>query len=59
MEREYLFETFKSESQSFDRDFTGFLNGKSSEHWKVEHCSFCHDNDGSRLWASCLFKSTK
>lgn len=59
MEREYLFETFNAPSNTFDEDFTGFLNGKRSENWKVEQCSFCHDNDQKKLWASCLFKAGK
>ncbi len=57
MEDRYHFETFSSESGSFDHDFTGFLNGKYGEGWKVKNCSYCHDSTGGRTWASCIFKS--
>ncbi len=54
-QNEYLFETFNAESSSFDSDFTNYLNKKQGENWSVKNCSFCHGNDGKRLWASCLF----
>ncbi len=56
MEKGYLFETFSSDSASFDREFTDFLNGKETDRWEVKECSYCHDTMGSRMHASCLFK---
>ena len=56
MESQYLFETFNSDSGSFDQDFTSYLNAKRQEAWKVKNCTYCHDQDTKRLWASCLFK---
>jgi hypothetical protein len=56
MENKYLHETFHSGSSDFDQRFTQFLNDKHNENWKVKHCSYCHDSNGSEMWASCLFK---
>jgi hypothetical protein len=55
MEDKYMFETFKADAGSFDREFSGFLNAKSSE-WKVKSCSYCHDDVGKKTYASCIFK---
>ena len=55
MEDKYMFETFNADASSFDREFTNFLNGKSSE-WKVQSCSYCHDDLGKKTYASCIFK---
>ena len=55
MEDKYMFETFKADAGSFDREFSGFLNGKSRE-WKVKSCSYCHDDVGQKTYASCIFK---
>ena len=56
MKDHYLYETFSAESGSFDNSFTDYLNEKSSAHWHVKHCSYCHDTDGSKMFASCLFE---
>ncbi|MGA2404763.1 MAG: hypothetical protein ABSG91_24190 [Syntrophobacteraceae bacterium] len=56
MEDDYKFETFKADAGSFDREFTSFLNSKSSESWKVKSCSYCHDDVGKKTYASCIFK---
>ena len=53
---EYIFETFKADASSFDRDFTDFLNGKSRESLKVKSCSYCHDDATKKTYASCIFK---
>ncbi|MDR3567424.1 MAG: hypothetical protein P4L43_05280 [Syntrophobacteraceae bacterium] len=55
MEDTYMFETFKADAGSFDREFTSFLNGKSGD-WKVKSCSYCHDDVGRKTYASCIFK---
>ncbi len=52
----YLFESFGASSADFDQEFTDFLNRKYKESLKVEQCSFCHDPDAKKMWASCLFK---
>jgi hypothetical protein len=56
MKEEYKFETFKADAVSFDREFTDFLNGKSSESWNVESCSYCHDDMAKKTYASCIFR---
>ena len=56
MEKKYLFETFGAASSGFDSEFTGYLNAKREDHWKVKSCSYCHDPDNGKMWASCLFK---
>jgi hypothetical protein len=56
MSDEYKFETFKGDSSTFDREFTSFLNSKSSESWKVKSCSYCHDDAAKTTYASCIFK---
>jgi hypothetical protein len=56
MEDDYKFETFNADASSFDREFTKFLNSRSSESWKVKSCSYCHDEGGKKLYASCIFK---
>jgi hypothetical protein len=56
MSEAYKFETFKSDSSSFDREFTNFLNHKRSESWKVKSCSYCHDDAAKQTYASCIFK---
>jgi hypothetical protein len=56
MEGDYKFETFSADASSFDREFTDFLNSKSSQFWKVQSCSYCHDEGGKKLYASCIFK---
>jgi hypothetical protein len=58
MKDEYIFETFKADASSFDREFTGFLNKKFSESWKVKSCSYCHDGAAGKTYASCIFKRT-
>lgn len=59
MEDRYKFETFSADSGSFDHDFSSFLNSRLSDSWKVKSCSYCHDNDMKKLWASCIFKRCK
>ncbi len=56
MEAQYKFETFTADAASFDQDFSNFLNTNSSQSWKVKTCSYCHDNDFKKMWASCIFK---
>ncbi len=56
MEDEYKFETFSSDASSFDQDFTGYLNMQQSNSWKVKTCSYCHDTDLKKTYASCIFK---
>jgi hypothetical protein len=56
MEKRYLFETFSSDSGSFDGEFTNFLNSKKMERWEVKECSYCHDTLGRKMYASCLFR---
>ncbi len=56
MEDKYLYESFCSGVKSFDQDFTNYLNSKSMGHWKMKNCSFCHDTEGGKMCASCLFK---
>ncbi len=56
MDDRYLFETFGADPGIFDRDFTGFLNGKRRDGWKVKECSYCHGGEGEKTYASCLFK---
>ncbi len=56
MEEDYKFETFQAEASSFDREFTSFLNSKSRDSWKVESCSYCHDDMTKKTYASCIFK---
>ncbi|MFZ2446753.1 MAG: hypothetical protein WAW37_10375 [Syntrophobacteraceae bacterium] len=56
MEDQYKFETFSSGSDTFDQDFTSFLNSKASDFWKVKNCTYCHDNEGKKIYASCIFK---
>ncbi|WP_041439858.1 hypothetical protein [Syntrophobacter fumaroxidans] len=55
MEGKYLFESFSADVSAFDTEFTGFLNGKYGDGWKVKGCTYCH-NDG-KTYASCLFKN--
>lgn len=55
MEDKYKFETFSAESANFDQEFSNFLNSKADS-WKVKTCSYCHDNDMKKLYASCIFK---
>jgi len=54
MEKRYLFETFSSNSGSFDHEFTDFLNTKEMDSWEVQECSTL----GSKMYASCLFRRT-
>ncbi len=56
MENEYKFETFKASADSFDQEFTSFLNSKSKESWHVKSCSYCHDDGAKKTYASCIFK---
>ncbi len=58
MEGKYLYDSFNSKSRLFDKNFTEYLNKKRSDHWKVKDCSFCHDMDNEKMWASCIFKRT-
>ena len=53
---DYKFETFKADANSFDREFTNFLNSKSSEAFEVQSCSYCHDDMAKKTYASCIFK---
>lgn len=59
MEDQYKFETFSADSASFDQEFSGFLNSKLNEAWKVKTCSYCHDNDMKKLYASYIFKKAR
>ncbi len=40
MEKRYLFETFNSDSGSFDHEFTDFLNTIETDRWEVQECSY-------------------
>lgn len=55
MEDKYRFETFSADASSFDTEFSGFLNSKYGEGWKVKSCTYCHD--AGKTFASCLFKN--
>jgi hypothetical protein len=50
----YHFETFESDSSSFDSEFSSFLNSKYSSGLKYKECQFDCVND--RRQAYCLFK---
>ncbi len=56
MEHEYHFETFAGDGLAFDTAFTDFLNRKRAEGWKVKDCYVCRGGEGSRTYASCIFK---
>lgn len=56
MEGKYFYDSFNSKSQSFDKNFTKYLNKMHADHWKVKDCSFCHDPENEKMWASCIFK---
>ncbi len=56
MEDQYKFETFSSGSDSFDQDFTNYLNSKGNDSWKVKNCTYCHDNEMKKIYASRIFK---
>lgn len=52
----YLYETFTAQAGEFDGKFTDYLNQKSVDQWKVKDCSYCHDTENQKTYASCLFK---
>jgi hypothetical protein len=56
MEKKYNYESFNAEKGNFDREFTEYLNQKRVDHWKVKDCTYCHDTEHDRMWASCIFK---
>jgi hypothetical protein len=56
MEEKYLYDSFNSKSRLFDKNFTDYLNKKRSDQWKVKDCSFCHDTENEKMWASCIFE---
>jgi hypothetical protein len=56
MEEHYKSETFSADGDSFDREFSNFLNSKWNESWNVESCSYCHDDMAKKTYASCIFK---
>jgi hypothetical protein len=54
MKNRYLYESFSSNRSGFDERFTGYLNDKYSDDWKVKDCTF--HQEGDEKTASCMFK---
>jgi hypothetical protein len=54
MSDRYAYESFSSESSSFDERFSNFLNDKYADDWKVKDCSY--SREGDEKTASCMFK---
>lgn len=52
----YRYETFSARGDKFDKKFTGYLNRKAKNNWRVKQCSYCHDTDSKKMYASCMFE---
>ena len=49
----YFFETFSSDVDHFDGEFTDFVNKKYTDGWKYKSCHYYME--GGKRYAFCLF----
>ena len=56
MSFKYSYETFSANDDDFNKKFTKYLNRKSSNRWRVKHCSYCHGSKDNKMYASCMFE---
>ncbi len=56
MEAEYINETFRSEPDTFYKNFADYLIIKRTDHWNAKNCTFFRNDDKNRMWAWCLFE---
>jgi hypothetical protein len=53
------YETFRSGSMSFDKDFAAFLTANNEDRWKVNKCTFFRSDDDKKSWAFCAFQRSR
>jgi hypothetical protein len=56
MERESFFEAFRSDVETFDKDFADYLIGRHQEGSTVKKCTFFRDDEKMKKWATCHFE---
>jgi hypothetical protein len=56
MERESFFEAFRSDVDTFDKDFADYLIGRHQEGSTVKKCTFFRDGEKMKKWATCHFE---
>jgi hypothetical protein len=56
MQYKYKYETFRAGNQEFDEKFSGYLNQRAAESWRVKHCNYCHDPNDEKTYAACMFE---
>ena len=49
-------ETFRSEPNTFYKNFADYLIIKRTDDWNVKNCTFFRDDDKDKMWAWCLFE---
>ena len=52
----YMFESFSSDTSSFDDRFSEFINKKYADGWKYKDCQYF--SEGNSRDAFCIFKKT-
>ena len=55
MENKSFFEAFRSDEDSFDKNFADYLIGRYREGSTVKKCTFFRDDEKMKKWATCHF----
>ena len=53
MKDRYSYESFSSDVSSFDEKFTGFVNDKYADNWKVKDCTY-HQEGEEKTASWCI-----
>ena len=56
MESEYFFEAFRSDIDSFDKNFADYLIERHQQGSSVKKCTFFQDDEKLKKWATCHFE---
>lgn len=56
MESEYFFESFRSNADTFDKNFADYLIERQKQGIRVKKCTFSLDDERLKKWATCHFE---
>ena len=56
MESDYIDEAFRSDIDTFDKNFGDYLVSRRKEDLHIKTCTFFQDDNKLKKWASCLFE---
>ena len=56
MQRKSFFEAFRSDEDTFDKNFADYLIGRYQKGSHVKKCTFFRDDEKMKKWATCHFE---